>query len=172
MKKKQQETTLHEMNQFLSRLLFSEVKDEKALGFQDLFVTEEQKKRDAEITKLLAEYVGFYKKKVRHSTICRYIILIPCMLIVSSFAFILVFFALKIINSQSNVQPTGVAAFITACISFISLIIGLLTIITKYFFPENDEQYITNIVESIQKNDLENKRENAKNQKNGSTDQG
>ena len=35
--------------------------------------------------------------------------------------------------------------------------------ITKYFFPENDEQYITTIVETIQQNDLENKRENAKN---------
>ena len=47
--------------------------------------------------------------------------------------------------------------------SFISLVIGLLTIITKYFFPESDEQYITKIVETIQQNDLENKKENAKN---------
>lgn len=47
--------------------------------------------------------------------------------------------------------------------SFISLVIGLLTIITKYFFSENDEQYITKIVETIQQNDLENKKENAKN---------
>lgn len=53
-------------------------------------------------------------------------------------------------------------SFITTCVSFITLIIGLLTIVTKYFFPENDEQYITTIVEAIQKNDLENKRENAK----------
>lgn len=52
---------------------------------------------------------------------------------------------------------------ITASVSFISLVIGLLTIITKYFFPENDEQYITKIVETIQQNDLENKKENAKN---------
>ena len=58
----------------------------------------------------------------------------------------------------------------TACVSFISLIIGLLTIITKYFFPENDEQYITAIVEAIQKNDLENKRENAKHEQSAPSD--
>lgn len=67
------------------------------------------------------------------------------------------------ITRKSDLNVTDLAAFITACISFISLIIGLLTIITKYFFPENGEQYITQIVELIQKNDLENKRENAKN---------
>lgn len=72
------------------------------------------------------------------------------------------FLSLKVLNVDSDLKIQDVAAFITACISFISLIIGLLTIITKYFFPENDEQYITQIVESIQKNDLENKRENAR----------
>lgn len=63
---------------------------------------------------------------------------------------------------ENELKVQSLVAFVTACISFISLIIGLLTIITKYFFPENDEQYITTIVESIQKNDLENKRENAR----------
>ena len=72
------------------------------------------------------------------------------------------FLSLKVLNVDSELDIQDVVAFITACISFISLIIGLLTIITKYFFPENDEQYITTIVESIQKNDLENKRENAR----------
>lgn len=72
------------------------------------------------------------------------------------------FFVAKVLNVDSELDIQDVVAFITACISFISLIIGLLTIITKYFFPENDEQYITTIVESIQKNDLENKRENAR----------
>lgn len=33
-------------------------------------------------------------------------------------------------------------------------------IITKYVFPVNDEEYITRIVEIIQNNDLENKKEN------------
>lgn len=48
------------------------------------------------------------------------------------------------------------------CITFLTLIVGVLTIITKYVFPENEEEYITRIVEIIQRNDLENKKENIK----------
>lgn len=40
------------------------------------------------------------------------------------------------------------------------MIIGILTIIAKYVFPEKEEEYITRIVEIIQNNDLENKKEN------------
>ena len=99
---------------------------------------------------------------MKHGKICRYIILIPCVVIILAFSGLLIFLSLKVLNVDSELDMQDVVAFITACISFISLIIGLLTIITKYFFPENDEQYITTIVESIQKNDLENKRENAR----------
>lgn len=83
-------------------------------------------------------------------------------MIISVFSGLLVVLSLKVLNTDSEIQVQEVVAFVTACISFISLIISLLTIITKYFFPENDEQYITTIVEAIQKNDLENKRENAR----------
>ena len=156
------EITPQEMNDFFNHLVFSSARSEEELGYKDPFVTSQQKKRDEKVTELLSEYVSFYKDKVKHSTICRYVILLPCMLIVAGFAVLLVYFALRLLNTETAVPVTDLIAFITACISFISLIIGLLTIITKYFFPENDEQYITKIVESIQKNDLENKRENAK----------
>ena len=65
-------------------------------------------------------------------------------------------------KADSQVEMSDMISFATTCISFITLIIGLLTIITKYFFPENDEQHIATIVKTIQKNDLENKREYAK----------
>lgn len=158
------EITPQEMKNFLNHLVFSSAKSEKELGYQDPFVTSQQKKRDEKVTELLSEYVTFYKKKVNHSTICRYLILIPCMVIILCFAALLGYFALRLLNTETAVPVTDLIAFVTACISFISLIIGLLTIITKYFFPENDEQYITTIVEAIQRNDLENKRENAKHQ--------
>ena len=153
-----------EFHDFLDDLPFSAATDDETLGYQDPFVTQQQMERDRLVTELLAEYVFFYGRKVKHSTVCRYIILLPCILIVCIFSGVLVFFAMQMLGSgEMPVQVSDLAAFITACVSFISLIIGLLTIITKYFFPENDEQYITTIVESIQKNDLENKRENAKN---------
>lgn len=118
--------------------------------------------RDKKITELLTQYVEFYNRKVKHSTACRYLILIPCIIIICAFAGLLIHFALLVGDPENPIKLTDLVAFITACVSFISLIIGFLNIITKYFFPENDEQYIAAIVESIQSNDLENKRENAK----------
>ena len=155
-------TTQEDFYNFLKSSFFSRAETEEELDYKDPFVTKEQKKRDEHITRLLDEYVSFYESKVKHSKICRYIILIPCVLIILAFSGLLIFLSLKFLNVDIDLKIQDVAAFITACISFISLIIGLLTIITKYFFPENDEQYITQIVESIQKNDLENKRENAR----------
>ena len=155
-------TTLEDFYNFLKSSFFSRAETEEELDYKDPFVTKEQKKRDEHITRLLDEYVSFYESKVKHSKVCRYIILIPCVLIILAFSGLLIFLSLKVLNVDSDLKIQDVVAFITACISLISLIIGLLTIITNYFFPENDEQYITQIVESIQKNDLENKRENAR----------
>ena len=149
---------------FFKKLEFSAADNENELSYKDPFVTVQQKQRDEKVTKLLSQYVTFYENKVSHSTTCRYLILIPCMVIIVGFAGLLLYLAFRLLNEENAVPVTDLVAFITACISFISLIIGLLTIITKYFFPENDEQYITQIVESIQRNDLENKRENAKHQ--------
>jgi len=155
-------TTQDDFYKFLRTSLFSRAENEDELGYKDPFVTKEQKRRDEDITTLLDQYVSFYECKVKHSKICRYIILIPCVAIIAAFSVLLIVLSLKVLNIDSDLKIQDLVAFITACISFISLIIGLLTIITKYFFPENDEQYITTIVESIQRNDLENKRENAR----------
>ena len=157
--------TNEKISDFWKNISYGTPDSEVELGsFNDPFVTEEQKLRDSEITKLLKEYVSWYQSKVRNSKICRYLILIPCILIVIGFAILLGYFGCCISTADEAVSVEDLTAFITACISFISLIISILVIITKYFFPENDEQYITKIVESIQKNDLDNKRENAKNQ--------
>ena len=66
-----------------------------------------------------------------------------------------------------DMEAGDVVSFATACVSFLTLIVGLLHIVTKYVFPENDEEYITRIVEMIQTNDLKNKQENAKNSRSG-----
>ena len=154
----EEQATQKELTQLLS--LFSKANNEDELVvYTDPLVTKEQKKRDKYISLLLEEYVSFYKSKTFHSKICRYIILIPCVLIIIAFSILSLVLSTRILNVGGNLNIQDVVAFITACISFISLIIGLLTIITKYFFPENDEQYVTTIVESIQRNDLENKKE-------------
>lgn len=159
------ETTQKEIEKFLRQVIFSSARNDEDLGYKDPFETSQQKKRDEKVTELLSEYVSGYKKKVKHSTVCRYLILIPCMVIVVGFAILLGVLSARLLNAEAAVPVTDLVAYITACISFIALIIEVLTIITKYFFPENDEQYITKIVESIQKNDLENKKVNAKHQR-------
>lgn len=138
--------------------------------YEDKYITKEQNNRDKEITKLLRAYVTTYENKVKISSRYQKFILYPCIAIICIFAVMLLWFSYCILTRKTGIKITDLVAFITACISFISLIIGLLTIITKYFFPENGEQYITQIVETIQKNDLENKRENAKNIRNEDLD--
>ena len=151
--------------------LFSSSSDDTDLPFEDRFVTEQQKQRDMEVTRLLQAYVETYENKVEVSKWYRGCIFYPCIFIICIFAVVLILFSYYIATQKTSIKITDLAAFITACISFISLIIGILTIITKYFFPENGEQYITQIVETIQKNDLENKRENAKNIRNQDLDE-
>lgn len=138
-----------------------EMKDEGRLYFRDPYTTAEQEARDKEITRLLKAYVRGYEGKVRHSVWCRYLILGLCIAVIGFFSFGLGWFSWRMVNAEGGMKMADLASFITACLSFLGLLVGVLVVITKYFFPENDEQYITQIVKSIQENDLANK-QNAK----------
>lgn len=142
---------------------FNNTRQENNLPFEDKYTTEEQKHRDTEVTKLLAAYVKTYEKKTERNTLKQDILFYTCLAIINVFAIVFITAIVVAFLRITSVSYTGLATIITASVSFIALVIGLLTIITKYFFPENDEQYITKIVETIQQNDLENKKENAKN---------
>ncbi len=170
MDNEQGNVTEEAMNNAMSSIVSSPSNDTD-LSYKDKFVTEEQKQRDTEVTRLLQAYVETYENKIEVSKWYRGCIFYPCIFIICIFAVVLILFSYHIATQKTSIKITDLAAFITACISFISLIIGILTIITKYFFPENGEQYITQIVETIQKNDLENKRENAKNIRNQNLDE-
>lgn len=74
------------------------MKNENELDYKDPFLTTEQKGRDKLVTELLSEYVGSHKKKVHHSTVCRYLILTPCILIVCAFAVMLIAFSVEVMN--------------------------------------------------------------------------
>lgn len=142
---------------------FINTEHETTLAYEDKFATEEQKQRDTEVTKLLRAYVKTYEKKVKRNSSKQDILFGVCLAIIVIFTVIFVVAIASAFLRITSISYTGLATIITASVSFISLVIGLLTIITKYFFPENEEQYITKIVKTIQQNDLENKKENAKN---------
>lgn len=122
--------------------------------------TGQQKRRDEAITTLFYTYIDAYKKKVTSRDTYQKELFEACLSIVRIFAvfFILLTFLPVFFGSTESVS--GALSIATASISFLVLIIELLKIITHYCFPENDEQYITEIVKAIQNNDLEDKRLN------------
>ena len=151
-----------QIKDLLNSVSFNTAKDDDDLDtkyYQDPFLTAEQDKRDEQITRLLTAYVDSYEKKVKGSKCYRRIIFGACIVVIIAITFFLGYSAIQVANWEDELQISNLVAFVTACISFVSLIIGLSTIITKYFFPENDEQYITKIVGIIQNNDFKNKQE-------------
>lgn len=141
------------------------VRNEKNLGFRDKYATNEQNARDKQITRLLTAYVDTYENKTGKNKEYRSNILWTCITITVLFALVLALLPFQVLGGE--METGDVVSFATACVSFLTLIVGLLHIVTKYVFPENDEEYITRIVEMIQTNDLKNKRENAKNSRSG-----
>lgn len=117
----------------------------------DKYLTLEQQTRDREITKLLKDYVSSYETKMNWIPWYRGILFLVTVAIVV----FLVFFFYR--QFCADISPENLGLFATASISIIATVIGILGIITKYMFPENDEKYITRIVRAIQENDYKNK---------------
>lgn len=126
------------------------------------YTTKEQRIRDREITNLLQEYVNYYRFKTASNGWIKKILFIICIVILCLFALSLLSLIWKYACSKQASSTEDVVQLITVSITFITLVFEILKIITQYIFPSNDEEYITRIVELIQNNDLENKRENIK----------
>lgn len=128
-------------------------------AYQDGYSTRQQKLRDKRITELLNLYVDGYRKKVNSNIWYKSLIVIFCICILLAFSvtFLILIFRF---NNKSGIRSEDLVSLISVCITFLTLIVGVLKIITTYVFPVNEEEYITRIVEAIQKNDLENKKEN------------
>lgn len=139
---------------------------EMADAYQDTYTTEEQRKRDRKVTELLEEYVEGYKYKNKSNKWYKAILLVCSCGILLAFSVIFLILIWKVDFSEQSVSVNNLVELITVCITFLTLIVGILKIITKYVFPEKEEEYITRIVEIIQNNDLENKKENIRVQQN------
>ncbi len=131
-------------------------------AYVDTYATRQQKSRDRKITELLSTYVEVYNYKSKSNKWYKGILFFICVGILVAFCISFIVFICNVdFNGQANSVP-NVIQLISVCITFLGLIVGLLQTITKYVFPENEEEYITRIVELIQNNDLENKKENIK----------
>lgn len=133
---------------------------EMADTYIDTYTTKQQRLRDKKVTELLEQYVEGYKYKNQSNKWYKGILLGCSCTILIAFSVIFIILILKMDFTNQNTSPSSLIEIISVCITFLSLIIGILTIIAKYVFPEKEEEYITRIVEIIQNNDLENKKEN------------
>ena len=136
--------------------------DEMDKAYIDEYTTGQQKRRDQHISELLSEYVEAYRYKNKSNKWYKAILFGLCVLIISVFSGVFIMLLFSFGSADKVASTESVIELVSVCITFLTLIVGILTIITKYVFPENEEEYITRIVEIIQRNDLENKKENIK----------
>lgn len=129
-------------------------------AYKDQYTTKQQRLRDKEVTKLLEYYTAGYKSKVKMNKAFKITLFIVCCLILSIFSgiFSYLLFNMKKVTDENVIS--GIVQTITVCITFLTLVVSILKIITRYVFSDKDEEYITKIVEIIQNNDLENKKQN------------
>lgn len=126
---------------------------------KDPWMTKEQQKRDECISELLKLYVSSYKQKTRFIKISRWLVIITLVAALVAVFSSLVFITIRLSTASDKNTSENIVGIISSIVSFSALIVGLFRVITKYVFPSDDEKYITEIVSSIQSNDLENKRE-------------
>ena len=96
---KTRKTTEKDIEKFFRVTPFLKADNESELDYKDCFVTKEQRTRDHYITELLNQYVSFYKSKVTHGKVCRYVILLPCMAIVIAFSVLLVVLSWRVLSA-------------------------------------------------------------------------
>jgi hypothetical protein len=122
-------------------------------------LTEQQRLRDEYTTNLYKQFVDAHKEKqlfvkkskesIRSWCIAWVTLLILACICLSAFVLI-----------GTERQATDVIALISSAVPLVAAVIGTLNIVTKHVFPENEEQYITDIVKAINENDLKNKQQN------------
>lgn len=126
-----------------------------ASSYRDPYQTHPQQERDDIITNLLRAYYDSYIDKRRTKIFCQKVILGICASSILGSVVGLLFLTHQFVFHPQNFSDlNAVVGFVTAFASFFGLVFGLVTIITKFAFPKNDEEYITTIVKAIQENDF------------------
>lgn len=120
----------------------------------DNYFYEHEKARSQSISLILDHYERAYNQKAIFQNRYRVILFWGCSVIVIAFTFAVLYALIFTIYSASTLNLKGLTGTITAMISLVVSILKLVETITKYCFPENDDQYIIKIVDSVQNTDL------------------
>lgn len=126
---------------------------------KDNFQIEQRKLRTLHITSILQYYKDNYNDKVTFQKFYRKILFWGCSAVIIAFSVAVIAIPGFVIWHHSDLDLAGVAAVITTALSFVFAIIKLMEVITKYCFPENDDEYILKMIQEIQENDLANVKE-------------
>lgn len=153
----------NEFSQIINSVDFiREVNNDQEMNkaYIDEYMTREQRLRDKKITELLSQYVDAYTYKNKSNKWYKGIVLGVCLAILICFCIVFIILVFNSARYGDDISTKNIVQLISVCITFLTLIVSILKIITKYVFPKKEEEYITRIVEIIQNNDLENKKEN------------
>lgn len=123
-----------------------------------------EKLHSQSISNILRDYEISYRNKVIFQKFYRYVLFWGCSGLVGIFAIVIVMTLWYGVIHANVLELEGMATIIAGLISLLVAILQLIHTITKYCFPENDDEYILKIVDSIQKNDLERARIRHQNQ--------
>lgn len=132
--------------------------NEDRTTYQEKFATKEQKSRDEVITSILHNYRKNYNNKIKYNKKHKERIIELCFTLIEiTFLIFIASIVLMLFceNLRNSIQ--GIASLLTVCVSLLGLIIGVFKIVTRYIFPEKEEEYITQIVSAIQENDYNTK---------------
>ena len=125
----------------------------------DNYYPEEQVARDRAITEILRSYGESYRNKIKFQNEHREMLIDLCTAVVTVFVLALLLIFICVMPQIGSINLEGVAALVTASLALVTSIISVTHIITKFCFPENDDEYIVDIVNSILNNTLETKKE-------------
>lgn len=127
------------------------------------YLTNEQRIRDKKITQLLNAYVVDYQEKTSKNRLYKDVVFWFSVATLGIFTVIFAFFiVIQVVWRQNSMATEDVVSLVSVCITYLTLVVGILKIITKHIFPAKEEKNITEIVKTIQDNDFQNKKENLK----------
>lgn len=157
------ETTYNDISEELGLLRTCKVSKDADLeeGELEKFNTKQQQCRDEAVTKLLNAYVNYYERKFKRNNVYRWVVTVFSFIVLVAVFFI----CFKLINwitadSVTTMDVKTYVALLTTMSGTVVAVVAVIKIIAEYVFPKEEEKYITEIVQIIQNNDLENKREN------------
>ena len=111
--------------------------------------------RSRSISQIVRAYAAEYNNKVSFQSLYRKILFWLCFSLIIAFflaTLVVLFYAVRL--SSNHMRVANLIGLITAFLSFVGSIIGLIMVITNYCFPSNYEKSVVELVGAVQQNDL------------------